>query len=789
MVGRLPVNLTGLEALALVRNSRPAELSAEQITAIRVALAESPALSGAAYDSAVVEQFLREADTLAVVADSKESSPVRPRRWGWILALAACAVVLAGVAYWRYPKNPEPSAPPSLVENNPAVKASQPPPKIEVKQAAKAEKIPDAEPDNILAWHDWKIVKQVGAEATREWRWDLSNPARDRADECLRIGGGAVTLSDERDLPAGERWLVIDVSQTAQVPRSGTIEVRVDGKALSRFELPEIKTDSQYAVSLGPPQPRRARLEVEFLPGSPAERVVMQRVSVVGDRKFAETGTTIVPLIAQDNATPAVSGKTIEYFPSPYPLFEDEGNFQAVAGEETDPKDDGKNTGGTVEIVKDQRYTGAAAVRVTPSGEFHLAFKQPMAISDYPRQNEFRYLRFAVRAQGGGRAVLELKHGASAVRPARYELGPAKSADGSAFHAWEQELPDGWIVVTRDLFRDVGQATASGITIRKLDGGESRFDHVYLARTLEQFNKTPPAPAQPIALLEPPIPDGPVVDAPERAIVALDAGDRVATGTIVSEEGYILTAAHLVAGPTKQIIAHFSDGTQQPCKVICYRRDFNLGVVKISGRPRLWPYLNMATASMFGDKRIYRAFSYRFNYKEGDKPLAIQIPAHIPFAGRAQVGDVQWELACGGPVLGPDGSIVGINTGPDMRGGLGYLPIEYARDNWPQLSTGVPGPGGDWDQYSRPVLGLAYEAIPNSPGLKVTAVEGHWPVARSGVKVGDVIMLADGKKVSPFDLGIYVLKHEPGETMKLTIHRPETEKPHVEIAVVLGRRP
>lgn len=57
-----------------------------------------------------------------------------------------------------------------------------------------------------------------------------------------------------------------------------------------------------------------------------------------------------------------------------------------------------------------------------------------------------------------------------------------------------------------------------------------------------------------------------------------------------------------------------------------------------------------------------------------------------------------------------------------------------------------------------------------------------------GLQVGDVIMQADGKAVTPFDLSIVVLKHEPGDTIKLTVRRPGEETDR-NVSFALGRRP
>jgi len=796
MPGQSKINLTALEALELLRTKRPAELSAEEIAAIRAKLGENPALFVGIGGQTAAEQYLQEAEASAAprkagaISNLPEevvrAAPVKrhSRRAGRrFLALAGCLILLGGITYWQFGKREAPPVSPPVAEKNVLPRTrSEPnaaagkPADIVTAQPPKDKLEPEA--GGVDTWHSWKVQYEQGAEVGREWRWDLSDPTNAKAEECLRIGRQSVTLTTTEKWPVADSWLLMDVAQAHELARYGTFEIRIEGKVVARFDLPELKADSHYAVPLGKQPQDQARLEVVFAPHSQDELVVLHRLALVADPKFGDTKVTIVPPLEPSKqprpAPPAANA--IAYFPSPYPVFEDEGAFRTVE----------PNNGGAAEIVTDNVYSGTAAAKVKSSGAYRLDLAQPLTIAEVPRQNEFRYLRFAVRGSSGGRVVLEVNHRAADARVVRFDFGPGEPPDGFAFHVYDQSLPDGWILVTRDLFRDVGQVPVTGITISKLDGGEARLDHVYLARTLDQFDNATAPSAQALAKIDETTAIRLASDTPERAIVSLDLGNRVATGTIVSEDGFILTAAHLIAGPTEKIVAHFSDGTQCPCKLVSYRRDFNLGVVKLSGRPRYWPYLPMAAASMFGDKRHYRAFAYRYiNYKPEDKPLAIHVPEHVPFAGRANIGNVQWELACGGPVLEPSGTIVGINTGPDPRGGLGFLPIEYARDNWQQLSNGQPG--GDWGQYQRPVLGLGYEAIPAAPGLKITSIDNNWPVAGAGLQVGDVIMKADGKQVTPFDLGIVVLKHEPGDTINLTIRRPG-ENEDREISFALGRR-
>jgi hypothetical protein len=86
----------------------------------------------------------------------------------------------------------------------------------------------------------------------------------------------------------------------------------------------------------------------------------------------------------------------------------------------------------------------------------------------------------------------------------RYEAGPAENAFQVAALKLDVHLPDDWVVVTRDLFRDFGAFTLTGIAFAPQNGDYGLFDHVYLARSLDDLKGClpPVTPEQPRAIFE-----------------------------------------------------------------------------------------------------------------------------------------------------------------------------------------------------------------------------------------------------------------------------------------------
>jgi hypothetical protein len=76
----------------------------------------------------------------------------------------------------------------------------------------------------------------------------------------------------------------------------------------------------------------------------------------------------------------------------------------------------------------------------------------------------------------------------------RYFSGAAGQAEpGVATNRVGDRIPDGWTVVTRDLYQDTnGGGDITNLTLASPDGEFAEFDHIYLARTKEDFNRAPP---------------------------------------------------------------------------------------------------------------------------------------------------------------------------------------------------------------------------------------------------------------------------------------------------------
>ena len=171
--------------------------------------------------------------------------------------------------------------------------------------------------------------------------------------------------------------------------------------------------------------------------------------------------------------------RVVDQLPTRYELL-DEPRPQEVAGS-------------PIPWTTKAHLTGDHAARVDANEHVLLTLPRALAIRQFPRWGEFRFLRFALRPTVGGRVFLEIRKSKPGAPAVGYLAGPAKQPPARMRQVWKEPLPDRWLVITRDLFRDFGACEIVSLTVRVEQGGPVNVDHLYLSsRTADLANVTPP---------------------------------------------------------------------------------------------------------------------------------------------------------------------------------------------------------------------------------------------------------------------------------------------------------
>jgi serine protease Do len=255
------------------------------------------------------------------------------------------------------------------------------------------------------------------------------------------------------------------------------------------------------------------------------------------------------------------------------------------------------------------------------------------------------------------------------------------------------------------------------------------------------------------------------------------------SGVIVSPDGYILTANHVVSGAEEIMVGLGNDLRRFKAKKIGTDPGTDVALLKIDE--------NNLPAVNFADSDKARA---------GDIVLAIGNPfglrqtvtmGIISAVGRGGMGIVDYENFIqtdaainmgnsGGALVDAQGRLLGINTAIFTRSGgnqgIGFaIPANLAREVMQSLRDKgrvVRGYIGTSVQTLTPEIADAMKLKGQLSGALVGEVEPNAPASKAGIKTGDVITAVNGKKVNdPRELRLMIGSIAPGTKVQIEVNR------------------
>src|SRR6267142_1079861 len=267
------------------------------------------------------------------------------------------------------------------------------------------------------------------------------------------------------------------------------------------------------------------------------------------------------------------------------------------------------------------------------------------------------------------------------------------------------------------------------------------------------------------------------------------------SGVIVSPDGYILTANHVVSGADEIMIGLGNDLRKFRAKKIGIDPGTDVALLKIDENNL--PSMNFADSD---------------NARAGDIVLAIGNPfglrqtvtmGIISAVGRGGMGIVDYENFIqtdaainmgnsGGALVDIEGRLLGINTAIFSRSGgnegVGFaIPANLARDVMQSLREKgrvVRGYIGASVQTLTPELAEAMKLKGEPTGALVGEVTPKSPSEKAGMKTGDVITSVNGKKIGDArELRLMIGSMPPGTKIQIEVNREGQKKTlNVELA-------
>jgi serine protease Do len=269
--------------------------------------------------------------------------------------------------------------------------------------------------------------------------------------------------------------------------------------------------------------------------------------------------------------------------------------------------------------------------------------------------------------------------------------------------------------------------------------------------------------------------------------------ESLGSGVIVSPDGYILTANHVVQGADKIRVAVPGDTTKYKAKVVGTDPSTDVAVLKIDAHDL--PAVTLGDSSQLEVGDIVLAMGNPFDVGQTVTMGIVSGLGRSGFnfdgeAARPQYQDfIQTDAAInpgnsGGALVDAEGRLVGINdfiiSSTYGNEGIGFaIPINLARHVMDQLIHSGKVERGYLGVYLRditPFLAQDFN-LPNDNGALVNDVAPGGPAQKAGLESGDVIVKFNGNKVTDADnLSLMVSECAPGMEAAVTVIRDGHEK-------------
>jgi S1-C subfamily serine protease len=637
---------------------------------------------------------------------------------------------------------------------------------LELDPAAVQRELERRLPEQIAAWKGWRVTptKNMLPPPNRELNFTQERRTAEKLEEgflpAVAMKDRPLLLAREVTIQPTDNWLVIAAARVRAQGSPVKIEVRIAGQPAAEFEVPELRGDPKdtppLVVSLWPYQqatPQTLSVEIRQMP-APADAAPIRWRAIYATNQH----------------------------PTSCELYEDNARLTA----------DSASNNGAAQIVTDERFSGRSSLHLQGPGVYRLNLKTGLQIRERPQWGEYRFVRFAVRRpqkqKSKGRLSLEFEPANLGRRPYRLDTGKGKPAFDSAVRVWDGELPEHWIVITRDLFADFGEFEIRDLLVSCFEGESLFVDHVYLGRSPSDLDRLPPKQsswedATTTLKLWP-------NDISKRlapAIVGVEFRDgRWCGGVAIKPEGEILVPGHLLGAVNEEVTVHRTDGKAFTAKTKGICRDRDLGMIK-ADQPQglvVIPFWNIKEPKLADD---YVAMIVPAKPSGGFHMETVQVEVRQAVRGRMWSTHEIPEWLPGGVLFHRHGYLMGVHVGRHPRGGFIFeRPLEGdLPDPVPRMRNGEVF--GSWPLGSEPLIGFTVKSPENSfePGVVIDKIDSPLAAA-AGLKPGELIVSCEGRALfAPSDLSQCLEQKEAGQEVTLEVERGGNKQP---VKIKLSRR-
>ena len=269
----------------------------------------------------------------------------------------------------------------------------------------------------------------------------------------------------------------------------------------------------------------------------------------------------------------------------------------------------------------------------------------------------------------------------------------------------------------------------------------------------------------------------------KKALVSIETDDGGGSGVIVSEDGLVLTAAHVIGKTGQKMNVRLINGKRVSAISLGGSEISDAGMLRITQKGK-WPFSPIAKR----ETSKVGAWCFAIGHPGGfDKKRGVVVRLGRVIGKNEDTLQSDSRLLggdSGGPLFDFNGNIIAIHSRVSKESDQNFhVPVECFHINWDFYQEGEILTLEKLQDQG--FLGVACEKT--DLGLKIISVVEKSAAKQSGLKVGDYLISLDGEKLdSREELTILISLKKPNELISLEYHRGSTE---LSVQLALGARP
>lgn len=267
-----------------------------------------------------------------------------------------------------------------------------------------------------------------------------------------------------------------------------------------------------------------------------------------------------------------------------------------------------------------------------------------------------------------------------------------------------------------------------------------------------------------------------VVEKCTPATVGIQLGLGAGSGVIVTEDGLVLTAAHVSGEPGKDCTLILPNGTRVKGKTLGTNDKLDSGMIQIVDKEKSpskdgkWPFLPTAKSGDLKKGQWVVSLGHPGGWRPGRQPVA----------RLGQVLDSQTDLIrtnctlvggdSGGPLFDLDGNVIGIHSriGFTLAHNI-HVPLDGFKREWNQLVAGETV--GKAPKTAAAYFGVVFDEDA-AKGIRLKEVIDDSPAAKGGLRAGDEITAFDGTDVEVVeDVRRLLRRRKAGDEVEVVVSR------------------